>query len=105
MKSENSLKEEKLGSIEIEYNKKLAAAKCALEKAEVDGAKERSEKEHLQKKVLELEHTQAQLTERIDKQDSDLAAAKLKVEELQRIQSDDLKSYRKMVNFCQSFQI
>ena len=105
MKSENNLKEEKLGSIEIEYDRKLAAAKCALEKAEVDGAKERSEKELLQKKVGELEHTQAQLTERIKKQDSDLEASRLKVEELKKIQDDDLKSYRKMVGvFVKAFK-
>ena len=57
LKSENSLKEEKLGSIEVEYDRKLVAAKCALEKGEVEGAKERSEKELLQKKVQEFEHT------------------------------------------------
>ena len=66
-KTENSLKEYKLGTIELEYEKKLSTAKYALELAETEQAKEKSEKETYQNKILELEHTQAQLTEKIKK--------------------------------------
>ena len=44
-KSDISLKEIKLGTIEIECKKKLSTAACALELAETEQAKERSEKE------------------------------------------------------------
>ena len=58
-KSDISLKEIKLGTIEIEYEKKLFAAAGALELSETELAKERSEKESIQKKVDDLEHTQS----------------------------------------------
>lgn len=67
LKSENSLKEQKLCSIELEYEKRLAAAKCAVELAESERAKEKSEKEACQKKIQELEGTQTQLTDEIKK--------------------------------------
>ena len=66
-KTENSLKEQKLGIIEMDYEKKLFAAKHTLELAETEQAKEKSEKESCQNKILELEYTQAQLTEKIKK--------------------------------------
>ena len=56
-KTENSLKEHKLGTIEMEYEKKLSAAKHALELAETEQAKEKSEKESCQNKILDLEHS------------------------------------------------
>ena len=62
-----SQKEMKLGTIEMEYEKKLSAATRALEMAETEQAKERSEKESCQNKIQDLEHTQAQLTEKIEK--------------------------------------
>ena len=65
-KTENSLKEQKLGTIELHYEKKLITAKHALELAETEQAKEKSKKESCQKKIQELEHTQAQLTEKIE---------------------------------------
>ena len=66
-KTENSLKEQKLETIELEYEKKMSAVTHALELAETEHAKERSEKESCQNKILELEYTQAQLTEKIEK--------------------------------------
>ena len=66
-KTENSLKKHKLGIIELEYEKKLSAATCALELAETKQAKEKSEKESCQNKIKDLKHTQAQLTEKIKK--------------------------------------
>ena len=66
-KSDISLKEIKLSTIEMEYKKKLSAATRALEMAETEQAKERSEKESCQNKIQDLEHTQAQLTEKIKK--------------------------------------
>ena len=50
-KSENSLKEKKLGTIELEYEKKLSAATRALELTETEQAKVRSEKESYQNKI------------------------------------------------------
>ena len=46
-----SLKKMKLGTIEIEYEKKLSAAAGALELAKTELAKERSAKESCQNKV------------------------------------------------------
>ena len=66
-KSDISLKEMKFGTIEIEYEKKLSATAGALELAETELAKERFAKESYQNKVQDLEHTQAQLTENIEK--------------------------------------
>ena len=43
-KTENSLKEQKLGTIELDYEKKLMVAKRALELVETEQAKEKSEK-------------------------------------------------------------
>ena len=58
-KSDISLKEMKLGTVEIEYEKKLSAAIGALELSETELVKERFEKESIQKKVDDLEHTQS----------------------------------------------
>ena len=55
-KTKNSLKEQKLKTIELDYEKKLFAAKHALELAETEQTKEKS-KESCQKKIQELEHT------------------------------------------------
>ena len=44
-KTKNSLKEQKLRTIELDFENKLSAAKHALELAETDQAKEKSEKE------------------------------------------------------------
>ena len=49
----------KLGTIEIEYEKKLSTAAGALELSETELAKARSEKESADIKVEDLEHTQA----------------------------------------------
>ena len=46
-KSDISLKEMKLGTIEMHYEKKLSAAAGALELSETELAKERSEKESI----------------------------------------------------------
>ena len=83
-KTENSLKEKKLGTIEIEYEKKLYAAKYVLELAETEQAKEKSEKESCQNKILELEHIQVQLTEKIKKQEAELDDLKLKMAKLEK---------------------
>ena len=56
-KTENSLKEQKLGTIEMEYEKKLSTAKHTLELAETEQAKEKSKKESWQNKIEVLEHT------------------------------------------------
>ena len=50
-KSDISLKEMKFGFIEMKYEKKLSAATRALEMAETEQAKERSEKESCQNKI------------------------------------------------------
>ena len=50
-KTENNLKEQKLGTIEMDYEKKLFAAKNALELAETEQAKEKSEKESCHNKI------------------------------------------------------
>ena len=55
-KTENSLKEQKLGTIELEYKKKLYAAMHTLELAEIEQAKEKSEIESCHNKILVLEH-------------------------------------------------
>ena len=44
-KTENSLKEQKLGTIELKYEKKLSAITHALELAGTEQAKEKFEKE------------------------------------------------------------
>ena len=61
------MKEQKLGTIKLEYEKKLSAATRALELVETKQAKEKSEKELYQNKIKDLEHTQDQLTEKIKK--------------------------------------
>ena len=66
-KIKNSLKEQKLETIEMEYEKKLFAATHAFKLAETEHAKEKFEKESCQNKIQDLEHTQAQLTEKIEK--------------------------------------
>ena len=50
-KTENSLKEQKLGTIELEYKKKLSVVMRALKLAETEQANERSEKESCQNKI------------------------------------------------------
>ena len=50
-KSDISLKEMKLGTIEMDYENKLSAAAGALELSETELAKERSEKESIQKRL------------------------------------------------------
>ena len=87
-KPDISLKEMKLGTIEIDYEKKLSAAAGALELSETELAKERSNKESIQKKVDELEHTQAQLTGRIERQESDFNELKLKLSEAEKSLSE-----------------
>ena len=87
-KSDISLKEMKLGTIEIEYEKKLSAAAGVLELSETELAKERSEKESIQKKVEDLEHTQAQLTEKIERQESEYDNLKLKLAEVEKSLSE-----------------
>ena len=109
----------KLGTIEIEYEKKLSTAAAALELSKTELAKERSEKESIQKKVEDLEHTQAQLTEKIERQESECNDLKLKLAEVEkslseaekslseekRIQEDDLRSYQRMVgDFLRAFK-
>ena len=111
-KSDISLKEMKLCTIEIEYEKKLLTATGALELTEIELAKERSEKESCQNKVQDLEHTQAQLTEKIEKQEvyyNDLKLKLFEVEkslsEVQRAWDDDLRSYQRIVGeFLRAFK-
>ena len=50
-KSDISLKEMKLGTIEMDYEKMLSAAAGALELSETELAKERSEKESSRKRL------------------------------------------------------
>ena len=107
-----SLKEMKLGTIEMDYEKKLSAATGALELAETELAKERSEKESLQNKVQDLEHTQAQLTEKIERQEAGYNELKLKLAEVEkslseerRTRENDLRSYQRMVGgFLRAFK-
>ena len=70
----------------MEYEKKLSTAKHTLELDEIEQAKENSEKESCQNKILELEHTQAQLTGKIEKQETELDDLKLNVAELEKSQ-------------------
>ena len=94
-----------MNSIEIEHEKKLDTARRALENAEVERVKEKSEKEQLQQKIQEFEHTHAQLTDRVERQDSELEAINLKMAELTRSRGEDLRSYRKMVGgFVKAFK-
>ena len=101
----------KLGTIEIEYEKKLSAAAGALELAKTELAKEKSSKESWQNKVQDLEHTQAQLTEKIEKQEAEYNDLKLKLSEVEkalseveRAREDDLRSYQRMVRgFLKAF--
>ena len=95
----------KLGTIEMEYEKKLSAATRALEMEETEQAKERSEKESCQNKIMDLEHTQAQLTEKIEKQEAELNNLKLKLSEVEKSREDDLWSYQRMVGgFLKAFK-
>ena len=101
----------KLGTIEIDYEKKLSAAAGALKLSETELAKERSEKESIQKKVKDLEYTQSQLISKIERQESEYDNLKLKLAEVEkslfeaekslsekkRIREDDLRSYQRMV--------
>ena len=118
-KSDISLKEMKLGTIEIDYEKKLSAAAGALELLKTELAKERSKKESIQKKVEDLEHTQSQLTSKIEIQESEYNDLKLKLAEVEkslseaekslseerRIWEDDLQSYQRMVRgFLRAFK-
>ena len=118
-KSDISLKEMKLGTIEINYEKKLSATAGALELSETELAKERSEKESIQKKVEDLEHTQSQLTSKIERQESEYNNLKLKLAEVEkslseaekslfeekRIRKNDLRSYQRMVGgFLRAFK-
>ena len=104
-KTENSLKEQKLRTIELEYEKKLSIAKHTLELAEIEQAKEKSEKESCQNKILELEQTQAQLNEKVENQEVKLDELKLKVSELEKSRQDDLRSYQRMVcGFLKAFK-
>ena len=57
----------KLGTIEMDYEKKISATAGALEWSEIELAKERFEKESIQKKVEDLEHTQSQFTSKIER--------------------------------------
>ena len=83
-KSDISLKEMKLGTIEIEYEKRLSAAASALELSETELAKARSEKESADKKAEDLEHTQAQLTGKIERQESEYNELKVKLAEVEK---------------------
>ena len=83
----------KLGTIEMEYEKKLSAVTRAQKMVQTKQTKERSEKESCQNKILDLEHTQAQLTEKIEKQEAELNSLKLKLSEVERSREDDLRSY------------
>ena len=111
-KSDISLKEMKLGTIEIEYEKKLSAAASALELSETELAKARSEKESADKKVEDLEHTQGQLTNKIERQETECSALRKKLAEAEkslseekRIREDDLRSYQRMVGgFLRAFK-
>ena len=55
----------------MDYEKKLSTTVDALKLSETELAKERSEKESIQKKVEDLEYTQAQLTEKIERQEAE----------------------------------
>ena len=118
-KSDISLKKMKIGTIEIEYEKKLSATAGALKLSETELAKERSEKESIQKKVDDLEHTQSQLIGKIERQESEYNDLKLKLVEVEkslseaekslseekRIREDDLRSYQRMVGgFLRAFK-
>ena len=111
-KSDISLKEMKLGTIEIEYEKKLSAAAGVLELSETELAKAKSEKESADRKVEDLEHTQAQLTGKIERQEAEcndlkkkLAEAEKSLSEEKRIREDDLRSYQRMVGgFLRAFK-
>ena len=58
-KSDISLKEMKLGTIEMDYEKKISAAAGALELSETELANEKYKKESIQNKFRDLEHTQS----------------------------------------------
>lgn len=66
------MKEAEAGTITIGWEKKLDAAKRALELAEVKRAKARSEVESCQKKIQECENSNAQLIGKIEKQDTEI---------------------------------
>ena len=108
-----------MGTIEIEYEKRLSAAASALELSETELAKARSEKESVDKKAEDLEHTQAQLTGKIERQESEYNELKVKLAEVEkslaqtekllseerRTREDDLRSYQRMVGgFLRAFK-
>lgn len=97
LKCDNSLKEEKLNSVEVDCEKRLETTKAALELFQDKYAKAQSEADASQKKVQELEHSLAQLTSRIDQLDSELAELKNGYEEEKKAREDNKKVYQKMV--------
>ena len=114
-----SLKEMKLGTIEMDYEKKLSAAAGVLELSKTELAKERSEKESIHNKVRDLEHTQSQLAEKIERQEAEYNDLKLKLTEVEkslseaekslseerRIREENLRSYQRMVgDFLRAFK-
>ena len=102
----------RLGTIEMEYEKKLSATAGALELAEIELDNERSARESCQNKVQDLEYTQAQLTEKIERQEVGYNDLKLKLFEIEkslseerRTREDDLRSYQRMVGgFLRAFK-
>ena len=74
----------------MEYEKNISTATHPLKLAETVQAKEKSEKESCQNKIKDLEHTQAQLTEKIEKHEAELNDLKLKVTEVEKSREDDL---------------
>ena len=106
------MNEIKLGTIEMKYEKKLSAAMGALELAKTELPKEKSAKKSCQTKVQDLEHTQAQLTEKIERQEANHNDLKLKLAEVEkslseerRVREDDLRSYQRMVGgFLRAFK-
>ena len=93
LKSKNSLKKEKLGSIKMKYKKKLSAVKCTLELAVTKG---KSKVEACQKKIQELKHSQAQLTQRIERQDSEPDILKKELAKERKSRRYDIKTYQKV---------
>ena len=108
-----------MGTIEIKYEKKLSTAAGALELSETELAKAKSEKESADRKVEDLEHTQAQLTGKIKRQEAEcndlkkklaeaensLSEAEKSLSEEKRIREDDLRSYQRMVGgFLRAFK-
>ena len=85
----------------MKYKKKLSAVKCTLELAVTKG---KSKVEACQKKIQELKHSQAQLTQRIERQDSEPDILKKELAKERKSRRYDIKTYQKVQGFLKAYK-